>query len=153
MLKVGDKALEFHLPNSQGKCVALSDFGGTILVLYFYSRNNTAGCTREAIGFRDLHEDFSQHKAHILGISPDKFSSHQRFREKHNLPFELLSDPEREIARLYGVLGEKKMYGKVKLSIIRTTFIINAEGRIAEVITGVKADEHPQRALEALESL
>ena len=153
MLKTGDRAPDFNLLNSEGRCVALADFQGKTLVLYFYSRNNTAGCTKEAIGFKDLHEEFANRQAQIIGVSPDKHSSHQRFREKHDLPFELLSDPEREVARRYGVLGEKKMYGKVKLGIIRTTFIIDPEGQIAAVITGVKADEHPQKALDALGNL
>ena len=150
MLKKGDHAPDFTLSNSKGQATRLVDYAGQTLVLYFYPRNHTAGCTKEALAFKESYSALKSSGSEVLGISPDTTKSHSGFREKHQLPFELLSDTDRKIALLYGVLGEKKMYGKVTMGIIRSTFLIDPAGVITEVISGVKAEEHAHAALTAL---
>lgn len=130
MLEVGAKAPEFTLPDKDGNPVSLSDFAGKKVVLYFYPRDNTPGCTRQACAFAAAYEDFKAMDAAVIGVSKDSAASHQRFAEKHGLPFVLLSDPELTAIQAYGVWQEKKLYGKVSMGVVRTTFIIDEQGRI-----------------------
>ncbi|HEY8489231.1 MAG TPA: thioredoxin-dependent thiol peroxidase [Thermaerobacter sp.] len=150
MPKVGDTAPDFTLLDHRGEAVRLSDFRGRKVVLYFYPKDDTPGCTREACSFRDDHSRLQEAGAVVLGISPDPVESHVRFRDKYGLPFPLLSDPDHQVAEAYGVWKEKRMYGRTYWGIERTTFVIDEEGRVLAVIRGVKPEEHPRRALKAL---
>ena len=150
MLRPGDEAPDFTAVDDRGEGVRLSDFRGRKVVLYFYPKDGTPGCTREACRFRDDHDLIQQAGAVVLGVSPDPVESHVKFREKHGLPFRLLSDPDHRIAEAYGVWKEKRMYGRTYWGIERTTFVLDEEGRILAVIRGVKPEEHPARALQAL---
>jgi len=145
---VGRVAPAFRLPASTGKTVSLRQFrGDKIVVLYFYPRDNTPGCTREACGFRDASAEFEKLGAAVLGISPDSVESHRRFAEKHGLPFPLLSDADHAVAEKYGVWQDKKMAGQTYKGIVRTTFVIDRKGRIAHVFEKVKPDGHDQQVL------
>ncbi|HEY8489342.1 MAG TPA: thioredoxin-dependent thiol peroxidase [Thermaerobacter sp.] len=150
MLKVGDPAPDFTAVNDRGETVRLSDFRGRKVVLYFYPKDDTPGCTREACSFRDDYSRLQEAGAVVLGVSPDPVESHVKFREKYGLPFPLLSDPDHQVAEAYGVWKEKRMYGRTYWGIERTTFVLDEEGKVLAVIRGVKPEEHPQRALEAL---
>ncbi|WPD19383.1 thioredoxin-dependent thiol peroxidase [Thermaerobacter composti] len=150
MPKVGDVAPDFALVDHRGETVRLSDFRGRKVVLYFYPKDDTPGCTREACRFRDDYQRLQEAGAVVLGVSPDPVESHVKFREKYGLPFPLLSDPDHQVAERYGVWKEKRMFGRTYWGIDRTTFVIDEEGRIVKVIRGVKPEEHPQRALKAL---
>ncbi|QBS37346.1 thioredoxin-dependent thiol peroxidase [Thermaerobacter sp. FW80] len=150
MPKVGDVAPDFALVDHRGETVRLSDFRGRKVVLYFYPKDDTPGCTREACSFRDDYQRLQEAGAVVLGVSPDPVESHVKFREKYGLPFPLLSDPDHQVAERYGVWKEKRMFGRTYWGIDRTTFVIDEEGRIVQVIRGVKPEEHPQRALKAL---
>ena len=140
MLEVGTKAPAFTLPDKDGNPVALSDFAGKKVVLYFYPRDNTPGCTRQACAFAAAYEDFKTMNVVVIGVSKDSAASHQRFAEKHNLPFILLSDPELTAIQAYGVWQEKKLYGKVSMGVVRTTFIIDEAGNIEKIMPKVKPD-------------
>ena len=140
MLEVGAKAPEFTLPDKDGNPVSLSDFAGKKVVLYFYPRDNTPGCTRQACAFAAAYEDFKTMDVVVIGVSKDSAASHQRFAEKHNLPFILLSDPELTAIQAYGVWQEKKLYGKVSMGVVRTTFIIDEAGNIEKIMPKVKPD-------------
>ena len=150
MLKKGMKAPDFTLNDKNGKEVSLTDFLGKKVVLYFYSKDNTSGCSRQAQGFAELYEKIKQKNAEVIGISRDSVASHAKFSEKYQLPFVLLSDPERLAIDDYGVWQEKKMCGKVGMGVVRTTFIIDENGIIENVMLKVKADTNPTDVLEVL---
>lgn len=150
MLHTGIKAPEFKLLNQDGKEVSLSDYAGKKVILYFYSKDNTAGCTRQACAYNELLSDFQQKDAVILGVSKDSVSSHMRFAEKYDLKFQLLSDPEQNVIRAYDVLKEKTMYGKKVKGVVRTSYTIDENGMITDVLTKVKPDTN---ALDVLKSL
>jgi len=150
MLEKGMKAPDFTLSDKEGKQVSLSDFLGKKVVLYFYSKDNTSGCTRQAQGFAELYEKIRNKGAEVIGISRDSVASHEKFAQKHSLPFVLLSDPDRLAIEPYGVWQEKKMCGKVGMGVVRTTFIIDENGVIEKIMPKVKADTNPADVLEAL---
>jgi len=150
MPKPGQTAPDFELPSDRGEKVRLSDFRGKKVVLYFYPKDMTSGCTKEACSFRDNYPQYEEQGAVILGVSPDSPQSHVRFKSKYNLPFLLLSDEDHKVAEQYGVWGEKRLYGRTYQGILRTTFVIDEEGRIAKVFTKVKPDGHGEEVLGAL---
>lgn len=151
MLKAGDKAPNFTLNSDKGEDVSLADFSGkSNVVLYFYPKDNTSGCTKEACSFRDTLPDIQAKDTVVLGVSPDSVKSHQNFIKKHNLNFTLLSDPEHEVAEAYGAWGEKKMYGKTYMGILRSTFIIGKDGIIKHVFEKVKVAAHANEVLAKL---
>lgn len=150
MLNIGDKAPNFTLTNKDGREVTLSDFLGKKVVLYFYPKDNTPGCTRQACAFAGLFGEFEQRGAAVIGISKDSVASHQKFAEKYNLPFILLADPERKAIEAYGVWQEKKLYGKTSMGVARTTFIIDEGGKIAKIMNKVKPDTNAQEILNEL---
>jgi len=151
MLKPGDKAPTFTLKSDKGEDVSLSDFiGKSDVVLYFYPKDNTSGCTKEACSFRDNIELIQTKNAVVLGVSPDSLKSHQNFINKQNLNFTLLSDPDHKVAEAYGAWGEKKMYGKTYWGILRTTFVIGKNGIIKHVFEKVKPDSHAEEVLAVL---
>ncbi len=151
MLKVGDKAPGFALSDADGKIVKLDDFSGKQLVLYFYPRDDTPGCTTEACGFRDVYDAILQRGAAVVGISPDKPDAHKKFREKYQLPFHLLCDSDHIVLESYAAWGEKNMYGKKSMGVIRSTFIIDAQGNIKRNFPKVSPEGHAQAVLDALE--
>jgi peroxiredoxin Q/BCP len=151
--KEGSKAPDFKAVAHDGSPVRLSDFKGRPVVLYFYPKDDTPGCTVQACGFRDLHTQLSRCKAVVLGVSPDSPASHEKFRAKFKLPFTLIADPQHEVAEKYGVWREKSMYGRVYMGIARTTFVIDAGGRIARVFEAVKPKGHDQEVLAAVAAL
>ena len=140
MLEVGMKAPAFTLPDKDGNLVSLSDFAGKRVVLYFYPRDNTPGCTRQACAFAAAYEAFKALDAVVIGVSKDSAASHQKFAQKHELPFILLSDPELAAIQAYGVWQEKKNYGKVSMGVVRSTFIIDEYGMVEKVMPKVKPD-------------
>ena len=140
MLEIGTKAPEFTLPDKDGNMVSLSDFAGKKVVLYFYPRDNTPGCTRQACAFAAAYEAFKALDAVVIGVSKDSAASHQKFAQKHELPFILLSDPELATIQAYGVWQEKKNYGKVSMGVVRSTFIIDENGMVEKVMPKVKPD-------------
>lgn len=142
MLSEGDKAPDFKLKNDEGKDVRLADFKGKTIVLYFYPKDDTPGCTKEACDFRDQHKDFSKKDAVILGVSADDVASHQKFKKKFGLPFQLLSDPEKATLQAYAVWKEKSMYGRKYMGIERTTFVIGPDGKIKKVFPKVSVTGH-----------
>ena len=151
MLEAGMKAPEFTLPDKDGNPVSLSDFLGKTVVLYFYPRDNTPGCTRQAQGFAALNEEFTARGAVVVGISKDSAASHQKFAEKYALPFVLLSDPERQAIEAYGVWQEKKNYGKVSMGVVRSSFVIDPQGVIVRADYKVKADQNAADLLAYLD--
>lgn len=151
MLEVGSKAPEFTLPDKDGKMVSLSEFAGKKVVLYFYPRDNTPGCTRQACAFGGAYEQFKQKNVAVIGVSKDSVASHQKFAEKYALPFVLLSDPDLAAIQAYGVWQEKKNYGKVSMGVVRTTFVINESGVIEKVMPKVKPDTNAEEILAYLE--
>jgi len=153
MVKEGKAAPDFVLPSGTGADVRLSDFRGKTVVLFFYPRDNTPGCTREACGFRDSLAQFVKRGVVVVGVSPDSLASHEKFRAEHGLKFTLLSDPDKKVARAYGAFGEKVMYGKKVVGMIRSTFLIDREGIIRKIFASVKVDGHVERVLAAVEAL
>ncbi|MFN0087175.1 MAG: thioredoxin-dependent thiol peroxidase [Blastocatellia bacterium] len=152
-LKVGDKAPAFSLKDAEGKTVRLADFKGRKLVLYFYPKDMTPGCTTEACAFRDDYSQLKKRGVEVAGVSADDAASHRKFTDKHSLPFPLLSDPDHEMIEKYGAWGEKNMYGKKYMGIMRHTYIIDEEGRIAHIFLKVKPATHAQDVLKVIDEL
>ncbi len=150
MLEVGMKAPDFALNDKDGNKVSLSDFLGKKVVLYFYPKDNTPGCTRQACAFAGAYSSFKEKGVEVIGVSRDSAASHVRFAEKYNLPFIILSDPSLEAIKAYGVWKEKKLYGKLSFGVVRTTFIINEEGIIEKVMEKVKPDTNAAEILAEL---
>ena len=153
MLEEGKKAPAFSLKNQNGETVKLSDFAGKTVVLYFYPKDDTPGCTTEACAFRDQHSKLEKAGAVVLGVSPDDEKRHAKFAGKYGLPFTLLADTEHEVAEKYGAWGEKSLYGRKFMGIIRSTFLIGANGKIAKVWPKVKVDGHAEDVLAAIKAL
>ena len=151
MLEVGSKAPMFTLPDQNGEMHSLSEYVGQKVILYFYPKDNTAGCTAQACGFAELYPQFREHGAVVLGVSKDSVNSHKKFEEKYGLPFTLLSDPSLEVIQAYGVWQEKKLYGKVSMGVVRTTYLIDEQGVIVKAMGKVKASENPAQMLKVLE--
>ena len=152
MLKEGNKAPQFTLKDQSGKSVALKDFLGKQVVLYFYPKDDTPGCTKEACNFRDDYSQIKKEKAVILGVSADSEVKHKKFAEKYDLPFTLLSDENKVVLNKYGVWQEKSMYGRKYMGIVRSTFIIDEKGRLKKIFPKVKVTDHNKEVLEALRS-
>ncbi len=150
MLNAGTKAPDFTLLNQEGQPVSLTDFLGQKVVLYFYSKDNTPGCTRQACAFAAAYPEFRKKNVAVIGISKDSVSSHRKFAEKHNLPFVLLSDPDLQAIEAYGVWQEKKLYGKVSMGVVRTTFLIDETGTVIKVMPKVKPDTNAAEILAEL---
>lgn len=150
MLDTGIKAPDFTLPDQNGDMRSLSDYAGKKVILYFYPKDNTPGCTRQACGFSELRPQFEEKGAVILGVSRDSVASHKRFEEKQGLSFTLLSDPELKVIQAYDVWKEKKNYGKVSMGVVRTTYLIDEKGMIVKAFDKVKAAENPAQMLEEL---
>jgi thioredoxin-dependent peroxiredoxin len=148
----GDPAPDFTLTSDAGEEVSLSDFRGRPVVLYFYPKDDTPGCTAQACGIRDAYGEFERAGAVVLGVSPDGATSHLKFRDKYGLPFTLLADPEHEVAELYGVWGEKRFRGRVYMGLNRTTFVIATDGTVAGVLRKVKSANHAADVLAVLAS-
>ena len=150
MLQEGMQAPAFMLADKNGKMVSLSDFLGKKVVLYFYPKDNTPGCTRQACAFASAYSEFEKKNAVVIAISKDSISSHEKFAEKYNLPFILLSDPELQAIQSYGVWQEKKLYGKTSMGVVRTTFLIDEQGKILKVMPKVKPDTNAAEVLKLL---
>lgn len=150
MLEVGTKAPDFSLPDQNGEMHSLSDYAGKKVILYFYPKDNTPGCTKQACGFSGLYPQFLEKDAIVLGVSKDSIASHKRFEEKHNLAFTLLSDTKLCAIQAYDVWQEKKNYGKVYMGVVRTTYLIDENGVIEKVFSNVRAAENPGKMLEEL---
>src|SRR5947209_13250755 len=150
MIAEGQEAPDFELTSDAGETVKLSELRGKPVVLYFYPKDDTPGCTTQACGIRDAYGEFERAGAVVLGVSPDDESSHVKFKEKYELPFTLLADPEHEVAEQYGVWAEKKNYGKTYMGIVRSTFVIGADGNVTKVMRNVKPDTHADDVLAAL---
>jgi peroxiredoxin Q/BCP len=150
MLEVGMKAPAFTLPDQNGEMHSLEDYRGQKVILYFYPKDNTAGCTKQACGFAERYPQILEKDAVVLGVSKDSVKSHKNFEEKYSLPFTLLSDPDHKVLEMYGAWGEKKNYGKVSMGTIRTTYLIDEEGTIIKAMGKVKAADNPAQMLEAL---
>src|SRR5438477_8310613 len=150
MVEEGKPAPDFELTSDAGERVRLSSLRGKPVVLYFYPKDDTPGCTTQACGIRDVYSEFSDRGAVVLGLSPDDEASHVRFKEKYSLPFTLLADPEHEVAEEYGVWKERNLYGKKSMGIERSTFVIDADGNVAKVMRRVKRDSHAADVLATL---
>ena len=150
MLEIGMKAPEFELPDQNGKMHRLSDYRGQKVILYFYPKDNTSGCTKQACGFSERNPQFREKGAVILGVSKDSVASHKKFEQNYGLGFTLLSDPELEVIKAYGVWQEKKNYGKVTMGVVRTTYLIDENGIIVKAMGGVKAADNPQQMLDLI---
>lgn len=151
MLNINDKAIDFTLPDSNGSKISLSDFKGKKVVVYFYPKDNTPGCTKQACSFRDVYDDILDTGAVVIGISPDNGDSHEKFKNKFGLPFYLLSDVDHAVAEAYGAWGEKKNYGKTYMGIIRSTFIVNEDGIIIKTFPKVSPEGHGEVVLKFLQ--
>ena len=150
MLEIGTKAPEFTLPDQNGVFHTLAEYRGKKVILYFYPRDNTPGCTKQACGFGERYPQIREKGAVVLGVSKDTVKSHKNFETKHELPFTLLSDPELTFIQAYDVWKEKKLYGKVSMGVVRTTYLIDEEGVIIKAFDKVKAADNPQQMLELL---
>ena len=151
MLEVGTKAPSFALPDQNGTVHTLEEYAGKKVVLYFYPKDNTAGCTKQACGFGELYPQFLEKGAVVVGISKDSVKSHKNFETKYELPFTLLSDPELQAIQAYDVWKEKKNYGKVSMGVVRTTYLIDEEGMIVKAVGKVKVADNPEQMLEMLD--
>jgi peroxiredoxin Q/BCP len=152
MLKIGDKAPQFSLIDQNGRKVSLKNHFGKKVILYFYPKDMTSGCTKQACDFRDNIEKFENANAVIIGVSPDSVASHKKFYEKYNLPFTLLSDEKKTMLEKYGVWKEKSMYGKKYLGVERTTFVIDETGRVQKIYPRIKVPNHVKKILNDLEN-
>jgi peroxiredoxin Q/BCP len=150
VVEEGKPAPDFALTSDEGTTVRLSELRGKPVVVYFYPKDDTPGCTAQACGIRDNYDAFGERGAVVLGISPDDESSHVKFKQKYGLPFTLLADPDHNVADAYGVWGERSMYGKKYMGIERSTFVIDPEGNVSRVMRRVKPDTHAQQVLDAL---
>ena len=150
MLEVGTKAPEFTLPDQNGELHSLSDYLGQKVILYFYPKDSTPGCTKQACSFGELMPQFKEKGAVIIGVSKDSVASHKKFEEKYGLPFTLLSDTEKEVIQAYDVWKEKKNYGKVTMGVVRTTYLIDEKGMIEKAFGNVKAADNPTQMLGEL---
>ena len=153
MLEAGTKAPDFSLPDQNGKMHSLEEYRGKKVILYFYPRDNTPGCTKQAFNFGELYPQFLEKGAVVIGVSKDSVASHKKFEEKYGLPFTLLSDPELSCIQGYDVWKEKKNYGKVSMGVVRTTYLIDEEGVIIKAFGKVKAAENPAQMLECIGEL
>jgi peroxiredoxin Q/BCP len=149
-LKVGDQAPDFESVNDQDEKLKLSDLRGKRVVIYFYPKDDTPGCTQQACGFRDSYPEIEEKNAVVLGVSPDSVKSHQKFKSKYELPFPLLPDQDHKIAEAYGVWQEKSMYGRKYMGILRSHFVIDEQGKVIEAKYNVKAKDSPLLSLKAL---
>jgi peroxiredoxin Q/BCP len=150
MIEAGQPAPDFTLLDQRGEPVTLSKFRGMPVVLYFYPKDDTPGCTKEASAFRDAHADYEGAGAKVIGVSPDDIKAHQKFAEKYALPFTLVADPEKTVCQRYGVWKEKNLYGKKSMGVERTTFLIDREGTVRKVFPKVKVDGHSEAVLDAV---
>ena len=150
MVEEGKPAPDFELMSDEGKSVRLSQLRGQPVVVYFYPKDDTPGCTKQACGIRDSYDAFGERGAVVLGISPDDETSHVKFKQKYGLPFTLLADPDHKVADEYGVWGERSLYGKKYMGIERSTFVIDGDGNVSKVMRRVKPDTHAQQVLDAL---
>ena len=153
MLETGTKAPDFSLPDQDGVMHSLSQYRGKKVILYFYPRDNTPGCTKQACGFRDLYPQFTEKGAVVLGASKDSVASHKKFQEKDQLSFPILSDTELQVIQAYDVWKEKKLYGKVSMGVVRTTYLIDENGIISKAFGKVKAAQNPEQMLEELNDI
>lgn len=153
MLTIGQKAPSFSLPDKDGNLISLQDFLGKKVILYFYPKDNTPGCTKQACAFSQFFDDFQKLNSVVIGISKDSQKSHSNFILKHNLNLILLSDLQKDVINSYGVWQEKKLYGKLGFGVVRTTFIIDEQGFISHIFENVKASENPQQVLNILSDL
>jgi thioredoxin-dependent peroxiredoxin len=153
MIEIGKPAPDFTLPDQHGEMVTLSALRGAPVVLYFYPKDDTPGCTTEACGFRDARAEYEKVGARILGVSPDGVATHLKFAEKHALPFTLLADSNRQVCELYGVWKERNMYGKKSIGVERTTLVIDRDGIVRKVYPKVKVDGHVQAVLATLQTI
>ena len=153
MIQVGQRAPDFSLADQDGKSVSLSSCKGSPVVLYFYPKDDTPGCTKEACAFRDAFAEYRKRKARIVGVSPDDPASHARFVQKYDLPFTLLADPDHRVCESYGVWKEKKLYGRKSMGVERTTLVIDADGIVRAAFPRVKVDGHSDAVIEALDGL
>ena len=151
MLEVGTKAPDFKLPDQNGVVRTLKEFRGQKVALYFYPRDMTSGCTKQACAFGELYPQFQEKGAVVIGVSKDTVESHKKFEEKYGLPFTLLSDPDTGVLQAYDVWQEKKLYGKTSMGVVRTTYLIDEKGKIAKAFGKVKAADNPAQMLEALD--
>ena len=150
MLEIGTKAPDFELPDQNGQTHKLSDYLGKKVILYFYPKDNTSGCTKQACGFSERNPQFREKGAVILGVSTDSVASHKKFEQNYNLGFTILSDPDLTVIKAYGVWQEKKNYGKITMGVVRTTYLIDENGIVIKAMGGVKAAENPQQMLDLL---
>ena len=150
MLEIGTKAPDFTLPDQNGNMHSLSEYRGKKVILYFYPKDNTAGCTKQACGFAERYPQFTEKGAVVLGISKDSVASHKKFEEKYGLPFTILSDPELKVIQAYDVWKEKMNYGKVSMGVVRSTYLIDEEGKIVKSFDKVKAADNPEQMLGEL---
>jgi len=153
MVEIDQPAPDFTLQDQHGNSVHLAKLQGKPVVLYFYPKDDTPGCTKEACAFRDARTDYEKAGAHVVGVSPDSVASHKKFVDKYDLPFTLVADPDRQVCEQYGVWKEKNLYGKKSMGVERTTFIIDGQGIVRKIFRRVKVDGHSEAVLEVIQSL